>query len=541
MMIEQNTSYAYKLKYIKNPSFDKIRGLTKFFINDLPKELVDKLYEELDRGIDILDSEPHMLAYLYSYGIMHQAKLNYAFNNLPDEFLKHPAINIIDYGCGQALGTMCYADFLHDNGYTQKIKAITLIEPSELCLKRAALHASVFLPDAEIITVNRTFDELDENDICCDEGTPTLHILSNVLDMLSFDLDKLAKLVKCCLKGYNQFVCVGPYFNNANKDNRIMQFCSLIQGQDNFFKTLNKYELNTDKAWTAQISIFKTDILKKRYTAIDFEQNQLLAEHGDANAQYTLGRFYCEDKDNKIEAFKWFRKAANQDHDDALICLGCCFQRGYGISKDYNKALELYLRSASFNNYRAQASLGNCYYSGIGVSVDYQKAFEWYEKAAKQGNSDAQYMLSQCYYYGKGINKDYNKAVEWCAKAATQGDSDAQFMLGDCYYWGKGINLDYLKAVEWYEKAAKQGHSSAQYNLGVCYYNGVGINKDYKKAVEWFEKAALKNHAFAQYSLGLCYKNGYGVPSDRVKAIGWFELAAKQGHKKAIEALRMYK
>lgn len=262
MMIEQNTSYAYKLKYIKNPSFDKIRGLTKFFINDLPKELANKLYEELDRGIDILDSEPHMLAYLYAYGIMHQAKLSHAFNHLPDEFLKHPEINIIDYGCGQALGTMCYIDYLKSKNINQKIKRVTLIEPSELCLKRAALHASVFLPNAEIIKVNRTFDELEEDDIHCDEDTPTLHILSNVLDMLSFDMDKFAKLVKGCLKGCNQFVCVGPYFNHLEKDQRTTLFANSLNGKIIYSQIFDKNEFDPSKTWTAQINCFSVGCIK---------------------------------------------------------------------------------------------------------------------------------------------------------------------------------------------------------------------------------------------------------------------------------------
>ena len=157
MIIEQNTNYAYKLKYMDNPTFDKVRDLSTRFYRELPQELQDELFEALNRGIDILDSEPQMTTYMFSYGKMHQAKLEYAFGKLSDDFLSEKEINIIDYGCGQALGTMCYADYLRDNGYSQKAKTITLIEPSEMCLKRAALHASVFFPDAEIKTVNSIF------------------------------------------------------------------------------------------------------------------------------------------------------------------------------------------------------------------------------------------------------------------------------------------------------------------------------------------------------------------------------------------------
>lgn len=263
MIIEQNTNYAYKLKYMENPTFDKVRDLAIKFMRELPKQLQDELYEALNRGVDILDSEPQMVTYLYAFGPMHQAKLNYAFKHLPEEFLEQPEINIIDYGCGQALGTMCYADFLRENGYSQKVKTITLIEPSEMCLKRAALHASVFFPDAEIKTVNKSFDELVENDICCDEDFLTLHILSNVLDILDFDLETFADLIEGQINGYNQFVCVGPYFNYSDKDDRMDDFCSLLNGDSYYDESFDKYEFDEDKAWTAQILCFSVGELEE--------------------------------------------------------------------------------------------------------------------------------------------------------------------------------------------------------------------------------------------------------------------------------------
>ena len=264
MMIEQNTNYAYKLKYMGDPTFDKVRDLSTKFYRELPQALQDELYEALNRGIDILDSEPQMTAYLFAFGKMHQAKLEYAFSKLPEEFLEQPEINIIDYGCGQALGTMCYADFLCENDYSQNVKTITLIEPSEICLKRAALHASMFFPNAEIKTVSKGFDDLFKDDIACSEGTPTLHILSNVLDVLSFDIDKFANLVKGCLKGYNQFICVGPYFNYSEKDNRMKAFLSFMQGKEDFSKPFDKYEFDKDKAWTAQILCFSVGEVKEK-------------------------------------------------------------------------------------------------------------------------------------------------------------------------------------------------------------------------------------------------------------------------------------
>ena len=260
MIIEQNTNYAYKLKYMSNPTFGKVRELSTKFYLELPQELRNELYEALNRGIDILDSEPQMTAYIFAYGNMHQAKLKYALDKLSENFLEQEEINIIDYGCGQAIGTMCYADLLRESGYSQKVKTITLIEPSEICLKRAALHTSAFFPCAEIKTVNKGFDDLNENDIVCDENIPTLHILSNVLDLLSFDIYNFAELVKNNLKGKNQFICVAPYYNDNEKDNRMDLFASKINGTNIITRKYKANEFIPEKDWTCKISCFQKNM-----------------------------------------------------------------------------------------------------------------------------------------------------------------------------------------------------------------------------------------------------------------------------------------
>ena len=73
--------------------------------------------------------------------------------------------------------------------------------------------------------------------------------------------------------------------------------------------------------------------------------------------------------------------------------------------------------------------MGVCYNYGFGVTQDMQKAVEWYTKAAEQGHAAAQYNLGNCYYDGEGVEKDLQKAIEWYTKAAEQGDEDAQEAL----------------------------------------------------------------------------------------------------------------
>ena len=256
---EHNTVYAYMLKYMESVSFDEVRKLSDSF-QELLKASLAKLHETLNRGVGLLDSEPQMVTYLYSFGKMHQAKLELAFGKLPKDFLLQDEVDIVDWGCGQAIATMCYADFLRQKGYRQKVRTITLVEPSELCLKRAALHASVFFPDAEIKVVNKSFDELSDTDVNSAD-IPVLHVFSNVLD-LQFDLSKFAAIVEGSIKGYAQFVCVGPYFGLPDKDSRMKEFAELLGGVTSFSKSFEKGEFKNE--WTAQVRCFSVGKLEEQ-------------------------------------------------------------------------------------------------------------------------------------------------------------------------------------------------------------------------------------------------------------------------------------
>ena len=301
---EHNTNYAYKLKYMDTASFDEVRKLSANFCQELPQSLVDVLYETLNRGVDLLDSEPQMAAYMYSFGRMHQAKLEFAFGKLPKDFLLQGEVDIVDWGCGQALATMCYADFLRQNGYPQKVRTITLVEPSELCLKRAALHASVFFPDAQIKVVNKFFDDLSDWDINTDSDMPVLHLFSNVLDIQTFCLDGLAEIVSGCINSYAQFVCVGPYFGHSGKDSRMEEFAELLDGTTSFAKSFESGEFEHGKSWTAQILCFSVGMLEENFSTEVTEEDLKNGVADEFGVVYSRdGKRLLECKNSELETY----------------------------------------------------------------------------------------------------------------------------------------------------------------------------------------------------------------------------------------------
>ena len=188
----------------------------------------------------------------------------------------------------------------------------------------------------------------------------------------------------------------------------------------------------------------------------------------DAIAQFNLGiRYLNGDGVTKdlVEAFKWFRKAADQ---------GCA---------------------------AAQSNLGGCYAAGSGVTKNLVEAVKWYRKSADQGYPHAQSVLGVCYDYGEGVTKDHVEAAKWFRKAADQGDAISQRNLGVCYYNGKGVAVNFAEAAKWHRKSANQGIADAENDLAICYFTGNGVSKDLVEAAKWLNLASAQGHAPAHRNL----------------------------------------
>ncbi len=331
-----HADYNYEINRRKPLSFDTIRKYASELYSQKTQIEQNKLHDCLEHGTKILDNMNELYAYLHSYGKMHQAKLNLAFDNIPKAFFQNKEINIVDYGCGQAVGTMCYADYIRKSHHNQKVKSITLIEPSKKCLDRAVLHASLFFPGVKIIPIHKKFEELTSQNFIENQGIPTLHILSNVLD-LDFDLEKFAKLLMDSYSGHNQFVCVGPSISNS-KDDRIHDFARYFNpNPDNESSgELSEYQLNPDEKWTCVYHCFVYDAKKddNRQVAVQTRDHHdevttitTDSKQVDAEALYCLGMSYCnglEIEQDLFKAYNWLKKAAEKGNSKAIEMLSYC-------------------------------------------------------------------------------------------------------------------------------------------------------------------------------------------------------------------------
>jgi len=322
---------------------------------------------------------------------------------------------------------------------------------------------------------------------------------------------------------------------------------------------------STHYAWiTAALlmptAVFSIDDLP---SSIDYTMYKLATEMDDASAQYFIGRKYymgTEIKKDKVEAAKWFSKAAKKNHTKALYMLGKMYMDGDGITKNASQAGELLTKSANKGYTEAQYEIANYHFFGYGGKKDAILAIQYYKKAAQDRHINAQFQLGKILYAGIGVSADKQEGKKWLETAAENGseqalaflNTDAPFVKPSVTkkittrkntskdrqtFTPKNDNTDIATAINREMKQAENGNVDSQYTVGIRYLNGNGVNKSPSTAVKWIRKAAEQDHAGAQYQLGSMYRDGHGVPKSEGEAIKWFRLASSWGVGEAQRAL----
>jgi TPR repeat protein len=138
----------------------------------------------------------------------------------------------------------------------------------------------------------------------------------------------------------------------------------------------------------------------------------------------------------------------------------------------------------------AQFAIGAWYLAGDGVSQDFQKALEWFLRSAEQGQVVAEYNVGVMYLGDESIHTNVVKAAYWLGKAADQGFAPAQYKLGVMHEDGDTGKPNLDQAAQLYLKAAEQGHYGAQFRLGLMCAQGKGVVRDNVEAFKWLSIAA---------------------------------------------------
>ena len=190
-----------------------------------------------------------------------------------------------------------------------------------------------------------------------------------------------------------------------------------------------------------------------------------LAESGDPEAQYWLGRIYEAGKLlplDKQKAAYWYRKSAEKGYAPAeyWVC-------GEHANQDRMEHERCMWRAAEKGVPEVQFWLGVAFEQNLWFGVtDKQEALKWYKRAAEGGQPDAENELGVHYQDGDGVEQSYVQAAYWFRKAAEHvpnlgGAGQGRNNLGILYEQGNGVPKDYVEAYMWFSLAGNDSSTAS--------------------------------------------------------------------------------
>ena len=269
-------AYIEALNQIEKLSFDSIIELNRDLVPP-PYRSCPWNYPGLDHGTAVLTTEEQCSAYIAAYGDMHQSKIFEVLSKIKIDDFINTDIQIIDWGCGQGLATVCLFDFFKNSNLNiDLVQKVILIDPSKVALKRADNHVNAYLlRENKTVYVEKKLDDVTEDEIRSTQPV-TIHLFSNILDIPSIDLLQLANRIKKNLQGLHYFFCWGP-LNYGNS--RIDSFWNYFNESDSvFYNTHSKQEYDKEGKliksynYTAKNRVFKINGDECELIFVDYYQ-----------------------------------------------------------------------------------------------------------------------------------------------------------------------------------------------------------------------------------------------------------------------------
>lgn len=178
------------------------------------------------------------------------------------------------------------------------------------------------------------------------------------------------------------------------------QFYETLCLEERIVELKNALNEAAEEDYAAYCNLFsirpQSEIIKERQ---EFEALLLLAEQGDAKAQYQVGECYLKGEKSvsrdDAQAMKWISLSAEQGNDKAQLVLGEIYRNGIlGVGKNPEEGLRWLLKSAKQGNARAMFDIGSqnermAETSGsdmIEANVYMTEAIAWYKMAAEHGD-----------------------------------------------------------------------------------------------------------------------------------------------------------
>jgi TPR repeat protein len=158
-----------------------------------------------------------------------------------------------------------------------------------------------------------------------------------------------------------------------------------------------------------------------------------------------------------------------------------------------NKEVQDLIDRSNAGDAEAQCLLAVRHYQGDGVSKDLEKAIELYRLSAEQGYARAQRNLAVRYHEGEGVTKNLDEAVKWFKLSAIQNDSRSIMYLSELFtYKDLHYKIDNNEALIWIRQGVKQNLHHSMLFLADYYYEGRVVSQSIMKSVYWAIRGLIR-------------------------------------------------
>lgn len=476
-MIESDTNYSFLIGSMPHLTCASVRALSDRFITDLAEADRDHLFAELKRDGNQLTTEPRLCAYTYAFGAVREARLRRAFSHLSNIFAQRD-VELIDYGCGVGLGALVYHDLLLERGLPlTSVRRIILIDPTPRCLERAALHARVCFPGAELRTICKYTDELQTADTTSDAKLHTLHIFSQIADMEVPSIAHLADTICAGLRGPNYFACVTPFCERALRGTPPADLFVELMDPDEGRVTVENLAARRfvrGQQWTASLRVFTKEgshdtpppppppptnpTPPPSPTPPAPPTNPAPPPPADPVTPTPTAVHAPPPKSTVPIEKEPARQVVDTERriDEILTSLN---------EPEEPEHIRQLRNAAESGDAKAQNKLGYLYDTGRELPQNDAEAVRWYRRAAAQNHAIALYNLANHYLSGRGVPQDTEEAIKWYRLAADRDVLPAMNNLGVIYASGRGVRRNEAEAIKWYRRAAERGDETAIRNL----------------------------------------------------------------------------
>lgn len=299
------------------------------------------------------------------------------------------------------------------------------------------------------------------------------------------------------------------------------------------------------------------------YPLFNVEHYTAGVKKGDADAMYQLATLYMGayggTERDYFKAVELLKKAAEKGHIFAMSELGTCYYKGIGVEEDRMEAEKWFLKAAEWLYGDALFRLGYCYLSDTvdGEKDALGKAFKYLGASAGQLNSNARVLLGEYYlnYDPKGTtarlftaNTKEHGDIYWEYNPQSKVNAPYDIFFTNAGMRRKAFRTDKLKSKSFdallvnadplrdavIEKYTSLAHAcydenpKGQYGMALCLLNGSTFfqKADPVKGVEYLKKSADKGFIPALNKLGECYRDGVGTVKNPSEAEKLFISAA---------------